>query len=152
LLFITGVPEPALSEPAQQLIGARSGGERGYYRTTTPRFGEKFDFVSVEREEKKGKINKKINREKTRKSLPLSLLLSRRDRDLDILALKKGKRIEDTSEQERSVSRSLGYATMVKTFQAYLPSCHRTYSCIHCRAHLANHDELISKVSCTSSK
>ncbi|KAK8382948.1 hypothetical protein O3P69_011480 [Scylla paramamosain] len=36
-------------------------------------------------------------------------------------------------------------ATMVKTFQAYLPSCHRTYSCIHCRAHLANHDELISK-------
>uniref|UniRef100_A0A8C6EE38 Yippee domain-containing protein n=1 Tax=Moschus moschiferus TaxID=68415 RepID=A0A8C6EE38_MOSMO len=33
-----------------------------------------------------------------------------------------------------------------KTFQAYLPSCHRTYSCIHCRAHLANHDELISKV------
>ncbi|KOX70333.1 Protein yippee-like 1 [Melipona quadrifasciata] len=34
---------------------------------------------------------------------------------------------------------------MVKTFQAYLPSCHRTYSCIHCRAHLANHDELISK-------
>lgn len=37
--------------------------------------------------------------------------------------------------------------TMVKTFQAYLPNCHRTYSCIHCRAHLANHDELISKVS-----
>lgn len=37
--------------------------------------------------------------------------------------------------------------TMVrmKTFQAYLPNCHRTYSCIHCRAHLANHDELISK-------
>jgi len=35
---------------------------------------------------------------------------------------------------------------MVKTFQAYLPSeCHRTYSCVHCRAHLANHDELISK-------
>ncbi|GFO26179.1 protein yippee-like [Plakobranchus ocellatus] len=36
---------------------------------------------------------------------------------------------------------------MVKTFQAYLPTkCHRTYSCVHCRAHLANHDELISKV------
>jgi hypothetical protein len=36
---------------------------------------------------------------------------------------------------------------MVKTFQAYLPNkCHRTYSCVHCRAHLANHDELISKV------
>lgn len=34
---------------------------------------------------------------------------------------------------------------MVKTFQAYLPNCHRTYSCVHCRAHLANHDELISK-------
>ena len=32
-----------------------------------------------------------------------------------------------------------------KTFRAYLPTCHRTYSCVHCRAHLANHDELISK-------
>uniref|UniRef100_A0A3P8V9D6 Protein yippee-like 1 n=1 Tax=Cynoglossus semilaevis TaxID=244447 RepID=A0A3P8V9D6_CYNSE len=31
--------------------------------------------------------------------------------------------------------------TKSKTFQAYLPSCHRTYSCIHCRAHLANHDD-----------
>lgn len=40
---------------------------------------------------------------------------------------------------------------MVKTFQAYLPVCHRTYSCIHCRAHLANHDELISKVCIHSS-
>ncbi|KYM90419.1 hypothetical protein ALC53_01851 [Atta colombica] len=39
-MFNQRVPEPALSEPAQQLIGARSGGERGYYRTTTPRFGE----------------------------------------------------------------------------------------------------------------
>lgn len=36
-------------------------------------------------------------------------------------------------------------ATMVKTFQAYLPSTNRTYSCVHCRAHLASHDELISK-------
>ena len=36
--------------------------------------------------------------------------------------------------------------TPVKTFQAYLPPAHRTYSCIHCRAHLASHDELISKV------
>ena len=35
---------------------------------------------------------------------------------------------------------------MVKTFQAYLANCHRFYSCVHCRAHLANHDELISKV------
>lgn len=34
---------------------------------------------------------------------------------------------------------------MVKTFQAYLPSTNRTYSCVHCRAHLASHDELISK-------
>lgn len=33
----------------------------------------------------------------------------------------------------------------MKTFRAYLPNCHRTYSCVHCRAHLANHDELISK-------
>ena len=32
-----------------------------------------------------------------------------------------------------------------KTFRQYLPDCHRTYSCVHCRAHLANHDELISK-------
>ncbi|KAF0872973.1 YPEL1 protein, partial [Crocuta crocuta] len=37
--------------------------------------------------------------------------------------------------------------TKSKTFQAYLPDCHRTYSCAHCRAHLANHDELISKAS-----
>lgn len=37
--------------------------------------------------------------------------------------------------------------TPVKTFQAYLPPAHRTYSCIHCRAHLASHDELISKVN-----
>lgn len=34
---------------------------------------------------------------------------------------------------------------MVKTFQAYLPTTNRTYSCVHCRAHLASHDELISK-------
>lgn len=34
----------------------------------------------------------------------------------------------------------------MKTFQEYLPAnCHRTYSCVHCRAHLASHDELISK-------
>lgn len=26
---------------------------------------------------------------------------------------------------------------MVKTFQAYLPPTNRTYSCVHCRAHLA---------------
>lgn len=30
--------------------------------------------------------------------------------------------------------------------QDYFSNCHRTYSCIHCRAHLANHDELISKL------
>ncbi|XP_060029007.1 protein yippee-like 3 isoform X1 [Erinaceus europaeus] len=29
--------------------------------------------------------------------------------------------------------------------QAYLDDCHRRYSCAHCRAHLANHDDLISK-------
>lgn len=46
---------------------------------------------------------------------------------------------------ERAVD-SLQVDNMVKTFQAYLsPQCHRKYSCIHCRAHLANHDELISK-------
>lgn len=37
--------------------------------------------------------------------------------------------------------------TKAKTFQAYLDSCHRRYSCVHCRAHLANHDDLISKVN-----
>jgi len=30
--------------------------------------------------------------------------------------------------------------------QNYFNNCHRIYSCIHCRAHLANHDELISKL------
>lgn len=36
---------------------------------------------------------------------------------------------------------------MVKTFQDYLgPDCHRTYSCVHCRAHLAPHAALVSKV------
>ena len=35
---------------------------------------------------------------------------------------------------------------MVKTFRDYLPSsAHRIYSCAHCRAHLADHDDLISK-------
>ena len=35
---------------------------------------------------------------------------------------------------------------MVKTFREYLPSSvHRVYSCVHCRTHLANHDDLISK-------
>ena len=32
-----------------------------------------------------------------------------------------------------------------KTFQAYLPPGARTYSCAHCRANLADHNELISK-------
>jgi len=46
---------------------------------------------------------------------------------------------------------SLGHAVpthikVMKTFRTYLPpECHRTYSCVHCQAHLANHDELISK-------
>jgi len=39
--------------------------------------------------------------------------------------------------------------TKAKTFQAYLDYCHRRYSCVHCRAHLANHDDLISKVRVT---
>lgn len=42
-------------------------------------------------------------------------------------------------------SHSTGSGNMVKTFQAYLPPTNRTYSCVHCRAHLASHDELISK-------
>ncbi|XP_045154464.1 protein yippee-like 1 [Echinops telfairi] len=39
----------------------------------------------------------------------------------------------------------MAQVTKSQTFQAYLPNCHRTYSCLHCRAHLAKHDELISK-------
>ncbi|KAK3560676.1 hypothetical protein QTP86_014527 [Hemibagrus guttatus] len=46
---------------------------------------------------------------------------------------------------QRAPSPPMLTMTRSKTFQAYLPTCHRTYSCIHCRAHLANHDELISK-------
>jgi hypothetical protein len=38
-----------------------------------------------------------------------------------------------------------GRVRRMKTFQAYLPPGGRTYSCVHCRAHLANHEELISK-------
>lgn len=44
--------------------------------------------------------------------------------------------------RHRGGSRALG-----KLFQRYLPTkTHRTYACLHCRAQLANHDELISKV------
>ncbi|XP_040464821.1 protein yippee-like 4 [Falco naumanni] len=32
-----------------------------------------------------------------------------------------------------------------RTFHSYLPRSQRTYSCVHCRAHLARHEELISK-------
>uniref|UniRef100_A0A8C9PFJ3 Protein yippee-like n=1 Tax=Spermophilus dauricus TaxID=99837 RepID=A0A8C9PFJ3_SPEDA len=35
--------------------------------------------------------------------------------------------------------------TRFKSFQAYLLLCHRIYSCTHCSAHKANHDELLSK-------
>jgi len=48
-------------------------------------------------------------------------------------------------EETHNVLKATFQVKMVKTFQAYLNNCHRTYSCIHCRAHLANHDELISK-------
>ncbi|KAF3846610.1 hypothetical protein F7725_003688 [Dissostichus mawsoni] len=43
------------------------------------------------------------------------------------------------------VSSDMVKLTKAKTFQAYLDTCHRRYSCVHCRAHLANHDDLISK-------
>lgn len=33
----------------------------------------------------------------------------------------------------------------MKTFQVYLPKNKCTYLCVHCRAHLADHDDLISK-------
>ncbi|KAM9014786.1 LOW QUALITY PROTEIN: protein yippee-like 4 [Ara ararauna] len=36
-------------------------------------------------------------------------------------------------------------AAVPRTFRSYLPRSHRTYSCVHCRAHLARHEELISK-------
>ncbi|XP_058877122.1 protein yippee-like 3, partial [Acipenser ruthenus] len=32
-----------------------------------------------------------------------------------------------------------------RTFRSYLPAGVRTYSCVHCRAHLADHQHLISK-------
>ena len=34
---------------------------------------------------------------------------------------------------------------MVKTFQRYLSNDSRKYLCVHCRAHLADHEDLISK-------
>lgn len=34
----------------------------------------------------------------------------------------------------------------MKTFQVYLPDGARSYNCAHCRANLADHNELISKV------
>lgn len=52
----------------------------------------------------------------------------------------------DAAAEQRNSSK------MVKTFQAYLPPSNRTYSCVHCRAHLASHDELISKVNKTASR
>lgn len=60
---------------------------------------------------------------------------------------KKGKFLNALPRCQSNKAKILRQVTMVKTFQAYLPNkCHRTYSCVHCRAHLANHDELISKV------
>lgn len=50
-------------------------------------------------------------------------------------------------QQQTASSSDMVKLTKAKTFQAYLDSCHRRYSCVHCRAHLANHDDLISKVS-----
>lgn len=51
-----------------------------------------------------------------------------------------------TSPNNNNSSNPIKVPRVAKTFRAYLPSaCHRTYSCVHCRAHLANHDELISK-------
>ncbi len=55
-----------------------------------------------------------------------------------------GTNIDTTPAPPKDVSKIV-HARSSKTFRAYLPECHRTYSCIHCRAHLANHDELISK-------
>lgn len=44
-------------------------------------------------------------------------------------------------------NKSADKASKSKPFkQEYFDNCHRAYSCIHCRAHLANHDELISKL------
>jgi len=51
-----------------------------------------------------------------------------------------------TSKAAAALAAAAEAAKTAKTFRAYLPSaCHRRYSCVHCRAHLANHDELISK-------
>lgn len=46
----------------------------------------------------------------------------------------------------RSRSNKTSKAAKAVLNQDYFVDCHRTYSCIHCRAHLANHDELISKL------
>lgn len=48
-------------------------------------------------------------------------------------------------ESQDSTKATNNNSKMVKTFQQYLPETNRTYSCVHCRAHLASHDELISK-------
>lgn len=37
--------------------------------------------------------------------------------------------------------------THSKFFQDYLPPQNKTYSCVHCQAHLAYHNDIISKVS-----
>ena len=53
-----------------------------------------------------------------------------------------GKR--DIQDRERSWERD--GATHGKFYRDYLPDLNKRYSCVHCQAHLAFHDDIISKV------
>ena len=53
--------------------------------------------------------------------------------------LGKGKRDDDEGER--------GVVVNSKYYQDYLPEQDKRYSCVHCQAHLAYHNDIISKVS-----
>lgn len=50
------------------------------------------------------------------------------------------------SNKFKKFNKSVKTPEATATKQHYFKDNHRTYSCIHCRAHLASHDELISKL------
>ena len=74
---------------------------------------------------------------------PNSQWASNNNNTLDVATDQPGGQME--SAPNMAENSPVDHIKVMKTFRAYLPSCHRTYSCVHCRAHLANHDELISK-------
>lgn len=53
---------------------------------------------------------------------------------------------QSTTSSNGSTSSSNNNSQIIARKQNYFTNCHRAYSCIHCGAHLANHDELISKL------